>query len=1301
MTCVHVLSKNIRIFLLHLLLFNFATASASTPASTTTTTSKGLANKTNKSIAIVGAGGFIGSELFVHLNKSTHLSVVGYDHDPQVLLHHIATSTGRDISTHQLQQFDVVIYLGGCTGRKACAVVSTEQVYASNVQAVVDIAKRMTTHQTLIFASSSAVVDHRKDCAMPVTEAETNSVSLLHDVETFESLDRYTQHMILRETSLLELVDTFGNAIPTLIGLRFGTVGGVSVSQRIDLLTNAIVRAAYVKGVITGMGPDKNRPVLWMADALRAVETIIDKDDSNVNAGRFRIYHLSSFNIKVGKAVMEAGRITGADVRIQAARNQEDKCGFSLDASLFCKDFNFKFLGNLAIVLEDIDAHVPMSITAQGTHKKKDHYHKKHNKKDDHHHDHHHDHHSSQSIKCPVCGGHEHEDHQHVLSLGNQPLANAFRTSQEQALALPRFPLRLVRCTHCHHMHLDTAYDRKILFEHYLYESGTSATLRKYFQWLASKVTNEIIVQNASPSISLSVTRTVLEIASNDGSQLDEFKTLGWQTIGVDPAKNLAQSAKDRGHRIVVGFWGENVNASSLPTSMVSSLDAIVAQNVLAHVVSPIKFLKACFHAMGKHTKLYVQTSQCDMHTKGQFDTSYHEHISFFTAHSFQYAATLSGLDIINYEKTPIHGTSCLVTMMKKQPHRSINTDATSPLNIFLTQELRDGITDELFYTQFNAKSQLLKAWLNDRLESLATSGYKIGGYGAAAKGMVMLNFLQGLGSKPTYKLDFVVDDAILKQNTFTPGTGIPVVTGSMFRARVQEDHAQGLGVALIIFAWNFWKEISERIVSQLSGIDGLHEIVCLLPFPRAKVVRLALRGNDSRRIQKGPLTLASLQFPMIPLSNVLSKRHAPKRKQVMLITHFYNEEILLPYWIRHHAPMFDHAILIDYQSTDSSRKIIEDLAPSTWRVVNTQAPRFTVEYQHQKTYSGRALYGGASQCDSEVAEWELKYPNDWHIALTVTEFLVTKNLRSWLASTIDRKDDQPRSFLVPSFLMVGSDDKPLDRLKSLVSQRTEYIPRSRNIATYRYDRLLHSGFETVNINNDKLAHVYTDICGRHFGTLNNSDMADHARKFGVKTHKYTEQVVILKYLWTPWPENNLRPGGRWKRELELENSSFKLLKGGLQQKKNNGFLSSNKHDLQDLHVDCANNSLFGTSCSLHQVYHESVTGFKMNGIKKLGCNEDVGSMQSHDLYHVAKKNGFAAPDWVIMDLNVSISTIAGKQKPVWETVHVEIAPPYDSLALYAAAQRVCLGIDQNFAMNELCEKHIADIVASSLHLQL
>jgi hypothetical protein len=92
------------------------------------------------------------------------------------------------------------------------------------------------------------------------------------------------------------------------------------------------------------------------------------------------------------------------------------------------------------------------------------------------------------------------------------------------------------------------------------------------------------------------------------------------------------------------------------------------AQNVLAHVGAPLAFMKACQRAMGLQTRLYIQTSQCDVFLLGQFDTVYHEHVSFFTAHSFQALAKLAGLRILNFEITPIHGGSCLVTFMRIPP---------------------------------------------------------------------------------------------------------------------------------------------------------------------------------------------------------------------------------------------------------------------------------------------------------------------------------------------------------------------------------------------------------------------------------------------------------------------------------------------------------------------------------------------------------------------------------------------------------------------------------------------------------
>ena len=90
---------------------------------------------------------------------------------------------------------------------------------------------------------------------------------------------------------------------------------------------------------------------------------------------------------------------------------------------------------------------------------------------------------------------------------------------------------------------------------------------------------------------------------------------------------------------VYIGFWGVDT-FPLLPSP--DSLDVIIAQNVLAHVDNPVQFLRACAAVMGTQTKLYIQTSQCEMYETGQFDTVYHEHVSFFTAHSFRKIAAIA-----------------------------------------------------------------------------------------------------------------------------------------------------------------------------------------------------------------------------------------------------------------------------------------------------------------------------------------------------------------------------------------------------------------------------------------------------------------------------------------------------------------------------------------------------------------------------------------------------------------------------------------------------------------------------------
>ncbi|CAF2213964.1 unnamed protein product, partial [Rotaria magnacalcarata] len=107
----------------------------------------------------------------------------------------------------------------------------------------------------------------------------------------------------------------------------------------------------------------------------------------------------------------------------------------------------------------------------------------------------------------------------------------------------------------------------------------------------------------------------------------------------------------------------------------------------------------------------------------------------------------------------------------------------------------------------------------------------------------------------------------------------------------------------------------------------------------------------------------------------------------------------LLPYWIRHHASMFDMAILIDYNSTDQSLEIIRREAPTSWKVVSSR----------NKDFDSQLV-------DEEVVEYEKMHPNAWKIVLNTPEFLVHSNLRQMLADI--ESNDSVKTFRVRSLIM-------------------------------------------------------------------------------------------------------------------------------------------------------------------------------------------------------------------------------------------------------------------------------------------
>ena len=371
---------------------------------------------------------------------------------------------------------------------------------------------------------------------------------------------------------------------------------------------------------------------------------------------------------------------------------------------------------------------------------------------------------------CLCCGS---DKLKLTLDFNEQPMANSFIDDPDDPELT--FPLKLNLCEECTHLQLSHAVNPDLLFKHYLYVSGTSKTLKEYFDWFVTY----------AESFFVDKPTTVLDIACNDGTQLDSFKAKGFKTYGVDPAENLYELSS-KNHEVICDYFTD----AHVDTLKAKNIDIINAQNVFAHNSYPVKFLQQCRDIMHDDSLLFVQTSQANMVMNNEFDTIYHEHLSFFNANSMNELAKRAGLHLINVEKTPIHGTS-YVFVFKKQ---------TAPGNVkdVLRLERGHALQDLQTYEMYAQKCYGVLEQLKEAISEYRVN-YRIVGYGAAAKGMTLIN-------AGNLYFDFVIDDNPMKQGKYCPGSHIPVVS-------IDElDKYADTPIIFIPLAWNFFDEISAKI---------------------------------------------------------------------------------------------------------------------------------------------------------------------------------------------------------------------------------------------------------------------------------------------------------------------------------------------------------------------------------------------------------------------------------------------------------------------------------------------------------
>ena len=401
---------------------------------------------------------------------------------------------------------------------------------------------------------------------------------------------------------------------------------------------------------------------------------------------------------------------------------------------------------------------------------------------------------------CRCCGE---SDLMKYLDFGEQPLANEYRTNKKPQAT---YPLAVNVCKNCYHSQLSVVVDPDLMFKEYAYVSGTTQTLKNFFQDNA-RSHNSWWVDTPSPK--------VLDIACNDGSQLDAFKALGWRTYGVDPAENITPIAQRKGHIVANAYWDIDIAHELLEMSE-GPMDVILAQNVFAHTDDILGFLTACKILMHKKTVLHIMTSQRDMIINGEFDTVYHEHLSFFNVRSMKAIAKRAGLYLNELHFAHVHGGSYIFELGLVENEYAGNV--LSGLGARIAEEEAMGLYDLETYRKFGLKADAILQALHVEIQRWKRAGYHAVGYGAAAKGMTVLNAVN-------LDIDYIVDENPLKIGKLTPGRNIEIVEPG-----VMADDADGL--VIVVFAWNFLDEIKAKVKT----MRPYHNDVFITYFPQISV---------------------------------------------------------------------------------------------------------------------------------------------------------------------------------------------------------------------------------------------------------------------------------------------------------------------------------------------------------------------------------------------------------------------------------------------------------------------------------
>ena len=323
----------------------------------------------------------------------------------------------------------------------------------------------------------------------------------------------------------------------------------------------------------------------------------------------------------------------------------------------------------------------------------------------------------------------------------------------------------------------------KVHNERYPFYTSSSVYMKNHFKEFASWLREKYLKDGSK----------LIEVGSNDGTLLENFRNTGVDVIGFEPSKTIAELANNKGVKTLNKFF--NIQNLEMIKKFHSSVDIICSANVIAHIPDLTDVIESVDKLLSdKGLLIFEEPYLGSMFSKVSYDQIYDEHIFMFSVSSIKKIFDLFDFELINVLPQNTHGGSMRYIIGRKNKHKK-----SEIISKFLDEEQSKKLDTIESCLDFKKACELSKKMTINKLNKLKENNKKICGYAATAKSTTVLNYCN-IGNNI---IDYICDTTKEKIGKFSPGAHIPIVSMEKFYEDMPD--------VAFLFAWNHKQEIFSK----------------------------------------------------------------------------------------------------------------------------------------------------------------------------------------------------------------------------------------------------------------------------------------------------------------------------------------------------------------------------------------------------------------------------------------------------------------------------------------------------------